>query len=1157
MKNILRNQYVLAFSTVAVFVGVSYLEKHIGDTQFGVILLGFIGFTVHNVIQYFDLLKVRQKTIPAYKEQVAIKSIRKELLKSVSLLLSNIHIHDTPDLELTWELKNPDSEEAGSKNVLNYWIDHQKSESSIILSSGSGSGKTFSLLMYCKQALESSLCDANYEQMIPIVVDLSEWKNNYNLEAWLAQYVHSQIKGSNKEVIRNLVQKQRFFYLFDALDEVAAKRLPRAKDQLFSYARDNRCVISLCDLDNLEIDLRSEPFERLSPLPLSKTDIVENSKLTMDELNKMHPEMLKTLRNPLEFALFNSLRTDVELNEQGDAENNQELFTESLWSTYLSEIERHLGEKEKDRFHRTIKSLKLIGTQFGNSFGFDLLQPEESHPLVNTAYIIVTRTLFGLVTAIIVGLLSSDIMDSVGAGLCMGLVSSTIEVVQSRRLKYTYRSLGKRAFWLSIQIITLICIVSAQIGLAIPHNNTEDVIQLGNISIAIQDVGLSIMNVSIFILFLIPRELFYSAGTGIRLKTYHTFNKRGLKVGAILGALFFAFWMTLLVVLLQETEMGTSTIVGKVISALKIPYTYALIIGVIFGGIVGGTVGYLGFTRVSSNTSNSKKVQKFSTIIKTNWRRFLKGLLIPSVFIGFIIFLAGSFWSMDVGFKWFRITVAITIFISMWSGGIELMKFYSLRFILSLLGEVPWNMNRVAINGIKNKLLVRRGPNYRFRHSSLLRTIISRNQSSSVVGLKTRRVLLCTLSVTFIVGSLIYLTDNRNTYWSGNQTFSAGVRIAEGYSQSAQVKSYWVAKKDAKYIANILGRIKLGSFMGYSKGNGTSYGFMGVPVDDEFKFNHNNRFNHGAVIFHLPNDSLVSFDKDLNYWPFEHRTVDIGYFCVGDTLKWMVNDNETSNNQGDYIIRVIEEMYFPSVIAHRGGTREFPENTACAVQDAVTHEAEYIEIDVRLTSDEHIVLMHDKTVNRTTDGKGAVHELSLQDINALNIPSEKLSESCSVPTLDTILDLVKGSGSKLLIEVKKPIAKNTSSLLHDLVKMKNMKDEVVIISFCGQFLLDFRTEYGRDYKIGLLAYWPPDAEYSTQFDYLSVFHLSFGLYKKRIRNIRSNGSTKILLWTVNDMRNLKKYMNSEIDGITTDYPTTLMKMLSQQKSSTNKSKECP
>lgn len=108
------------------------------------------------------------------------------------------------------------------------------------------------------------------------------------------------------------------------------------------------------------------------------------------------------------------------------------------------------------------------------------------------------------------------------------------------------------------------------------------------------------------------------------------------------------------------------------------------------------------------------------------------------------------------------------------------------------------------------------------------------------------------------------------------------------------------------------------------------------------------------------------------------------------------------------------------VVAHRGMVAGFPENTLAAYRQAITMGFSAIEIDLQATADGHIVVMHDDTVDRTTSGCGAVSELTLADIRSLDAGSHAGPEFADqkVPTFQEVLETVRGSGVKLVLDIK-------------------------------------------------------------------------------------------------------------------------------------------
>ena len=97
----------------------------------------------------------------------------------------------------------------------------------------------------------------------------------------------------------------------------------------------------------------------------------------------------------------------------------------------------------------------------------------------------------------------------------------------------------------------------------------------------------------------------------------------------------------------------------------------------------------------------------------------------------------------------------------------------------------------------------------------------------------------------------------------------------------------------------------------------------------------------------------------------------------------------------------------PIVVAHRGSSRKYPENTLCAFEAALSQGARWIETDITLTQDKFPVVIHDDTVDRTTNGSGNVKDLTLSEIQTFDAGSwfDPRFSNQAIPTLEQLLDL--------------------------------------------------------------------------------------------------------------------------------------------------------
>jgi glycerophosphoryl diester phosphodiesterase len=164
----------------------------------------------------------------------------------------------------------------------------------------------------------------------------------------------------------------------------------------------------------------------------------------------------------------------------------------------------------------------------------------------------------------------------------------------------------------------------------------------------------------------------------------------------------------------------------------------------------------------------------------------------------------------------------------------------------------------------------------------------------------------------------------------------------------------------------------------------------------------------------------------------------------------------------------------PLVIAHRGDSAHRPENTLASFQSALEVGAGIVELDVQLSRDGHVVVIHDPTVDRTTNGKGPVGSLTLAELRALSAGyPEKFGTRYTgerVPTLAEVLSFLRGR-ARLMIEIKSDSV--TDDALGGVeartiaeVRRQDMGDDLVLISFDRRALVRCKEqapEIGRGY----------------------------------------------------------------------------------------------
>jgi glycerophosphoryl diester phosphodiesterase len=216
------------------------------------------------------------------------------------------------------------------------------------------------------------------------------------------------------------------------------------------------------------------------------------------------------------------------------------------------------------------------------------------------------------------------------------------------------------------------------------------------------------------------------------------------------------------------------------------------------------------------------------------------------------------------------------------------------------------------------------------------------------------------------------------------------------------------------------------------------------------------------------------------------------------------------------------------VIAHRGARAEEPENTLRAVKRAAECGADAVEVDVRFSSDQEPVVIHDETLDRTTNGSGAVSEQTLEQLQALDAGNGE-----QIPTLSEVLSLVKALGRELVIELKEPGTEER--VVREIVRA-GMERNVVIASFFHSSLLRMK-ELAPSLKTGVilssLPVFPVTVALDAQAD--AIFQRYPRLERGYVEDARRNGLA-IYVWLINTMEDFERVRGLGVNGIVTDNP---------------------
>ena len=249
-------------------------------------------------------------------------------------------------------------------------------------------------------------------------------------------------------------------------------------------------------------------------------------------------------------------------------------------------------------------------------------------------------------------------------------------------------------------------------------------------------------------------------------------------------------------------------------------------------------------------------------------------------------------------------------------------------------------------------------------------------------------------------------------------------------------------------------------------------------------------------------------------------------------------------------------------MAHRGGQGLWPPNTIYAFERAINMGCDILELDIHATKDGHLVVRHDPTVDATTNGRGAIRDLSLTEIKALDagyrwsydaggsFPYRGLG--ITIPTLQEVLDAFPTTRLNIDLKPRDPsVVSNFCQLLVEYNRCEN----VLVGSFHDAQLRRFRA---RSPEVATAA-GPGEVKlfYALNRAFLGSIYQPIAnafqipeyvgnlrLVSPRFIKAAHKHNMQVHVWTVNEVTDMQRLLNWGVDGIISDYPDRLLKLLS-------------
>lgn len=229
-------------------------------------------------------------------------------------------------------------------------------------------------------------------------------------------------------------------------------------------------------------------------------------------------------------------------------------------------------------------------------------------------------------------------------------------------------------------------------------------------------------------------------------------------------------------------------------------------------------------------------------------------------------------------------------------------------------------------------------------------------------------------------------------------------------------------------------------------------------------------------------------------------------------------------------------------IGHRGAKGYEPENTLISFQKAINLHVDGIELDVHLSKDEELIVIHDETIDRMTDGKGIVNKMSLPQLKRFKINNTHNQKPLAahfhqIPTLEEVLDLID---QKCLVNIELKsyeTVEKTVELIENYIEEKGWNYNQFLVSSFDWNALQQVTFLNPEIPIGVLAENNLELALAfAKFIQAKSIHPHFHLLTKENTLLIQEKGFLVFPWTVNNPEDILKIKSFNVNGIISDYP---------------------
>lgn len=226
--------------------------------------------------------------------------------------------------------------------------------------------------------------------------------------------------------------------------------------------------------------------------------------------------------------------------------------------------------------------------------------------------------------------------------------------------------------------------------------------------------------------------------------------------------------------------------------------------------------------------------------------------------------------------------------------------------------------------------------------------------------------------------------------------------------------------------------------------------------------------------------------------------------------------------------------------AHRGFSGEYPENTMLSFKKALEAGCDGIELDVHLSKDGEIVVIHDEKLDRTTDGVGFIKDYTYEELQTFNAAHlyERKYEAQHIPSLREYLEWVKEEPIITIIELKTNCFEyeGIEEKVDALIKEYGLQEKTLMCSF-NHLSMQRMKVLNSTLKCALLVecWMVNGGSYTVELGMECIHPLYFSMTPDRVKEIKAQG-IEINAWTVNEEEGMYQMIENGIDGVITNYP---------------------